>query len=380
MSSQPSTKSYTIFENSDGSADYLQLRQPNNGTIGWIDPNGILSGSLASIGFITPPSVALKNANSNSINGTISAADIGSFTIQTAVFANNSVTYGYTPTAGPIPVVGGVAKITGMIDSGNNVSGLVLFVGTNTFTIYNPTGVTKAGNSGSGLSCGKTIYTCPAGRRAIVPTGVGVFSQTTIAAASLGVAWMSSGALVWAGAVATSSTTSNTSITTAFTGSTNTVASFIVLEPGESIMFGCTTAGAFRGLIVEFDIASSGPRTVKMLFTDTAVHTLYTATSKAIIVGAGESISLAAPFITQNLSGSAEQFNVFIVPTGGTASTSTQVSLNTGTGTNSISIPATAGGIIGALALNPGDSIQVNFTGTVANTILGMVINILEGT
>jgi hypothetical protein len=50
MSSAPSNKAYTVWEKSDGSADFLQLTAPNGGVLGWIDPKGVGSGALASGG------------------------------------------------------------------------------------------------------------------------------------------------------------------------------------------------------------------------------------------------------------------------------------------------------------------------------------------
>lgn len=47
MSSQPSSKSYVKWEKSNGAEDFLQLSIPSGDIVGWIDPEGMLSGSLA---------------------------------------------------------------------------------------------------------------------------------------------------------------------------------------------------------------------------------------------------------------------------------------------------------------------------------------------
>ena len=46
MSSQPSGKSFIVAQNTDLSQDFLQLRIIGGKTIGWVDSNGTLSGSL----------------------------------------------------------------------------------------------------------------------------------------------------------------------------------------------------------------------------------------------------------------------------------------------------------------------------------------------
>ena len=72
--------------------------------------------------------------------------------ITAASSANGTVTYSYTLTSGPPLQVSSPVKITGMTSGGNNGLFTITALGTGTFTVANPNGVTASGQSGTGLA------------------------------------------------------------------------------------------------------------------------------------------------------------------------------------------------------------------------------------
>lgn len=96
--------------------------------------------------------------NNQYVSATIStiAAYTSQVSITAATQSGTSTIYTYTLTSGSPLITPQCFLISGMSDSGNNTNGGVCFVtnslGSGTFTVHNPSGVTAVGQSGIGLS------------------------------------------------------------------------------------------------------------------------------------------------------------------------------------------------------------------------------------
>src|ERR1700719_3010411 len=105
-------------------------------------------GQLAEIGFVTCEFV--KTGTSPRLLAMLDEIADSVTNISAASQSGQNTTYTYTLTSGyPLTVNSDVA-ITGMADAGNNGTFVVTAVGAGTFTVVNPTGVTRAGQTGAG--------------------------------------------------------------------------------------------------------------------------------------------------------------------------------------------------------------------------------------
>ena len=82
----------------------------------------------------------------------LSAAQPSTLDITAATQSGPNTTYAYTLISGPPLVVGAFITIENMADLGNNGSFSIIGVGTGTFTVVNPSGVTAGSQDGSGSS------------------------------------------------------------------------------------------------------------------------------------------------------------------------------------------------------------------------------------
>ena len=94
--------------------------------------------------------------------------------ITAASQSGSNTTYRYTLTSGAELIVPQVIYISGMADVGNNGSNFITTaLGNGTFTVANPSGVTRSGQSGTGISpsdsvCGLVVRGKPDGLNAYV--------------------------------------------------------------------------------------------------------------------------------------------------------------------------------------------------------------------
>lgn len=105
-------------------------------------------GQLAEVGFITCE--FQKTGTSPKLSILLDEIFDTVISISAAVQSAGNTTYTYTLTSGPAVSAGMFFTITGMADSGNNGTFGVSSTGAGTFTVANPSGVTRSSQSGQG--------------------------------------------------------------------------------------------------------------------------------------------------------------------------------------------------------------------------------------
>jgi hypothetical protein len=107
-------------------------------------------GQLAEIGFITCE--FYKVGTSPKLSILLDEVVDSVLSIFAAVQSAGNTTYTFTLTSGFTPVVGDDVNITGMADAGNNGTFVINSLGAGTFTVANPNGVTRSGQTGASTS------------------------------------------------------------------------------------------------------------------------------------------------------------------------------------------------------------------------------------
>ncbi|HUJ96189.1 MAG TPA: WD40 repeat domain-containing protein [Terriglobales bacterium] len=130
----------------DGTRLYVAA---NDGTIHVLDTQG--GTDLLQISFPTNPQTLLGGLCTG-----VTFPLQSVLSITAAAESNSNTAYTYTVTSGPPIAAGATIVITGMADPGNNGTFTITTVGSDTFTVSNPNGVTASGQSGTGtvnLAC-----------------------------------------------------------------------------------------------------------------------------------------------------------------------------------------------------------------------------------
>jgi len=104
-------------------------------------------GQLAELGFITCEFA--KTGTSPKLAVLLDEIQDSVYAISAAAQSGNSTTYTYTITSGYAPQLGQGITISGMADSGNNGTFTIASLGSGTFTVSNPNGVTRSAQTGT---------------------------------------------------------------------------------------------------------------------------------------------------------------------------------------------------------------------------------------
>jgi hypothetical protein len=132
----------------DGSRLYVAA---NDGAVHVLDTLG--GTDLVQITFPTNPTTLLGGLCTGV---TFPLQSLLSITAVSRSSSDTDTTYTYTVTSGPPLAVGGIVSIAGMANAGNDGTFTIIDLGSGTFTVANPNGVTAASQNGTGtvnLAC-----------------------------------------------------------------------------------------------------------------------------------------------------------------------------------------------------------------------------------
>jgi hypothetical protein len=213
--------------------------------------------------------------------------------ISGVTFATPFNTYTWTLVSGASPAIGQVVCIAGMTTNGNNLASGQVIVGltgaggsSGTLTCYLSGGSTHSGDTAVGAIFTKVLYTCPANRRCLVPTyPFIVFPLNSSATMSVGIELFdASGNFYDLGIKGVGNNGGQVSLG---------LVSYLILEPGDSLVLSATAAANFFGGAIEFD-SNSQIRFVKMVIPTNAYTTVYTAPAGGAMISAGGGLQAGA--------------------------------------------------------------------------------------
>ncbi len=104
-------------------------------------------GQIAQVGFFTCDFV--KTGTSPKLSVLFDEITDTVLSVTQAAQSGTTTTYTYTLTSGPAPVAGNLLTILGMADAGNNGTFVLNTAGVGTFTVTNPNGVNRSGQTGT---------------------------------------------------------------------------------------------------------------------------------------------------------------------------------------------------------------------------------------